>query len=1035
MTTPRRFFLFTGEHTAGGVVPTGVGATSYVFGSPLTGDWMVSGGNFEAHWPTIGVRGAAASGIGPLAYVWNHIGRLGTPAVPAPSLDWLEALWIGVSQNARTDPIEGGAYPSAYRGVEASFLAQAHGGRLHAENSVATANPLMLDPTFTLKKGSYRARLLPKEEFLGRVGSVASLGGTTVEITLAGGASHGRSPSATFTVWIAGLSPLVGVEADPQLTGKFTATADATNPSKFSVVLPAEWNGNAGSPGSGFVAAPYYGISAVTNPSGNVVRLQLTNALTDANSAAIYNQTAEGALWIGDVGGISTPIDGRWTVVQNGLRFAPIDSAATVVSFTSGTKTISRSSGSWTRTPAAGEKIRITGSTSNNATLTVVSATSSTIVVSETIVTAAAGPAITIHSLNYPEFTFPAAPSVAGYTGDGWCFARPYYHPVFSGDCGSRLLFDELVTLTSAVDINGRTQLNSFGASSAYANNTIGDEDSAIICQLGYNDYDATGDRSTCLALSWGQLYYEFLRDLRVAVAGALSTPDLDPETIALLIVPLALDVEAFGYGSAGYADQLTTAQAAIIAQTRVATARLSKAALVEWADLPLGDGGGTTPSSETFVEIGYRLWTALEQLNAVGTAGTASLGLPIYWLLGQSQTTSVVPAAAFLPQPAYSTGDPDYDGSWYDPTYTTVIRERLCFIWNAFTGQPEEYAPVKNAVTFLNRTLTNHPSLASFISVGPPIGGAIGPEVSLVLELRKRHPEGFLLVKLGVPSAALQPVSVGSAVLPTFDPNSNDLAPDIVSLRDAVFAWCYANGRVPDSKAVFFDQGESDAFDPWHLTYQQALTDWITWLRDRLTTTASRRSPLPFVIGRLQSHARVNAAALSRYEAVQAAQDAVAASVANVAIANMQDLPIGSDNVHRTPHALLIAGQRMNDALDSTTLLSDGYEEGEGASINPEISHGSSSGSGQALAGTAPEGSTAGATAMATVPASTLLEAVETALLTFATNGFIQTYSINGRTVTRASIPELQALRDRLRAETIAAQGGARNYARRGRI
>lgn len=1014
----RRFFLFCGEHLGQGTMPVGIDASAYNSTINQTGDALWARGDLDLYWRV--VHGRNNSGIGVLAYIHNHIGRAGgTKSNPVPTLDWYEALHAGVFQNAHTDPLEGGAYRSAWRGPECSFLLRAHGW----PSDDGIDNDLTRDPTFTLKKGSARGRLIPKHEFIGRVGSVVSAGGNDVDITLAGSVAHGKSPSATFTVWIAGIAPQDGVDCDQQLIAKHTATADTTDPGKFRITLPAPYDGNAGRAGSGIVCSPYFTITAIANPSGNTVRLTLAHPIID-DSQIVGGQDG-GLIHIGDVSSTASSLDGRRSVVSDSLAFHKTINANTLVSFDSGTKRISLSSGSWARTPLAGETLLIAGSSvaANNKQVTVVAATSNTITVSETLTTAAAGTAITIHTLHILEFDYGAAVNVAGYGGEGFLFARPHWHPVFSGDCGSSLLFDELVTRTLVVDTHGQAALNVLGP--AYAGDTVGDDESAIMCCLGYNDSDVTAgtDRQTALVQSFGQLYYEFLRDLRTTVASTLSS-SIDPEDIGLVVAEYAFDADAVDYSGT-----TTAAQASILGQTRLAVARLEKAIFVEWSDLPLGDIG-IAPTTDTWVELGHRLWEANQRLNETGSAVEERIGLPIYVLAGQSQTSGPVPNTVTLPQPLYTSGDPDHDGSWYDSSYTTVIRERGFKIWNALTRLPEEYAPAKNAVTYTVRCILAHPTNTGNLTQGVGQGG-VGVEAALGLELRKRHPEGFLLIKVAVPAAALQAVTG----LPTFDPGSNDLAADLLSIRDDVFAWCFANGRVPDMRAFFFDQGEGDAFPEWSGSYETALRNFVQWARDNFQTSSSSRQPLPFVIGRVQTHARNSSTWATHLPIIQAAQDAVAASMTNVAIASMQGLAIAADNVHRVWHSLLIAGQRLNDALDSTSIGTDAPELDEGASINPEITHGESSGSGQALAGTASEDAQAGATAAAAAVSSELLDQVEAAISTFITNGAIQTYTVGGRTVTRAQLGELRAWRSQLKAELSSARGSSRNYFQRGAV
>ena len=57
------------------------------------------------------------------------------------------------------------------------------------------------------------------------------------------------------------------------------------------------------------------------------------------------------------------------------------------------------------------------------------------------------------------------------------------------------------------------------------------------------------------------------------------------------------------------------------------------------------------------------------------------------------------------------------------------------------------------------------------------------------------------------------------------------------------------------------------------------------------------------------------------------------------------------------------------------------------------------------------------------------MLDNVENAINTFISNGAVQSYSIGGRNIQRAQLPELVKWRDQLRRE-IAASGGKTTYA-----
>lgn len=925
--TARRFYLFAGNLPE--LVPTGYGATTYS-GAPLTGNLCLINNNWDYLWQWR--HAANNSGTGVRAYVWNRIGG-GSAASPAPSFD--QFFGPLTSPNSHTDPIEGGAYPSAWSGVEHGFLLGAHGYPYDEGRS----NVLTRDPTFSIMSRSLGSEVIPLKETRGLVISVTAVSGTTVQIVLSH--AHGESAGSTFTVWQYGFKPGSSLIPDPQLTGKFTATAHASNANAYTITLPTAWTGDAGKVATGVAVVPYYKITALSNPSANLVHVTLNHPF-DGNSwdSLLYGFSAYADFWIGDVTGTVSDIDGMWNYLWNGARFAPTNTASTNVTFTSGTKTIARTSGSWDRTPSAGEKLYISGSTSNNGVVTVVSATASTIVVSEAIVTGAAGPSVTIHTLHILQFDYGAAVNLSGWNSDGFVFRQDKAHPVFVDDCGGELYIGRMKTDVAAYQSNLSATIFAGGV---FGGDTLGDADSAIICTFGDADVSAVVDgtdyKNFCV-LAWPQALRDIYAGMRDAIVSSLTTP---PAAEDIAIVQLRTIIDPYEeFTSVASWDAL--ASFAYQQAEEWAVANTPKAIIANPGDNP--PTNGRWPSGIELVELGLEAWSALEQVNTPPATLADAVGIPVYVLLGQSQTVSPVPCSATQSQPAFQTGDPDYNGSWYNSDYSAVIRNRGCFIWHEGRATVEEYAPALNAVSYSDRLKANYPELADYESVAP-FGSVVGPELTLILELQKRHPEGCVLYKLAVGGASLQYVSSEQNA---FARSAGDLWVDIETWWGKFRTWCYENGRVPDVRAVFFDQGEGDTTVTE--TYADALTEFISDIRALLDTGTSSRAPLPFVIGQVQTHDRLSSAWGTALPLIQAAQQAVANSVENVAIASMQGLPIDDTDVHRTFHGIVIAGQRLADALNDTTMATDGFEIDNGTSINDEVTHGEASSSGSGSGG-----------------------------------------------------------------------------------
>lgn len=1000
--TARRFYLFGGDVPT--LIPQGVGATTYNPLLPFTGDVLYQNGNLDYHWL---YRQLSNPPGGVFAYIWNRIG-LGTASAPIPSADQYRAPTL--QQNQHTDPIEQGAYPSEWAGLECGFLLGAHG----YPSDERRFNVLTRDPTFTTQHRSFGLEIVPQQETRGLVASISQVSGNTIQVALT--APHGATAGSTFTVWMFGFRKQGEIVPDPQLTAKFVATAHATLSNTFTVELPTLWTGGTGIVGTGLAVTPEYKVVAVSNPTGNIVRVQMSKPFPGtAWDSLLYLQQPTGDVWVGDVTGTATDINGMHNVRFNGLKFARVATASTGVSFTSGTSTISLASGTWLRTPAIGEALFVTGSSvsGNNKRVTVVSATSTTIVVSETLTTSAAGPAVTIHTLSMVEWDHGSAVDVSGWNGDGFVFRQDKLHPVFAADCGGQLYMGRISTEVAQFRENATALLTG-----TYAGDTIGNADSAIIVSYGDSDLGAAVTGSAYLSYcynAWSQSLADIYRGLQERVAAALASGVL-PSEIAVLSLRTRIEQTAeFWTGSynefAIFA--LKSAEAFGVANT-------PKAAAVIHSDIPAP--AGRWPVGVELVELGMRTWETLEAVNRGSVAAAAKVGFPTYVLLGQSQTVSAVPCSATQPQPSYTVGDPDIRGDWYNSDYSAVIRDRGQFIWHAGLKVPQEYAPALNAVTYSDRLKALDPAQAGFESI-PPIGSVVGPEVTLLQELRKRHPEGCCLFKLAVGGASLQALG---PLQRAFTRSAADLWTDIEDWWGQFRSWCCDNGRVPDVRAVFFDQGEGDATATE--SYGAALTEFIADIRALLDCGTSSRAPLPFVIGQVQTHDRMSPAWTAALPLIQQAQQQVAGVVPNVGIASMQGLPIDNTGVHRVWHGIVIAGQRLADALEQTTMAQDGFEIDGGSSINPEVSHGASvtgagsgssssiatfGGSGSSSASTSGSEGGSVATTIITGSGAEIARQVIALCDTAIADGLqILSYSINGRTFTRSSLLDILRVR-----------------------
>lgn len=414
---------------------------------------------------------------------------------------------------------------------------------------------------------------------------------------------------------------------------------------------------------------------------------------------------------------------------------------------------------------------------------------------------------------------------------------------------------------------------------------------------------------------------------------------------------------------------------------------------------------GYTAPTALALGADIYATWKRVDT-NDAAPLEVERRGVPVYFLAGQSQTAGTVQASWLLLD-----ADPLYNGEWYDPATGGVIpgQERGALIWNHLTSRFEE---ITGTIGGAPGNVNTHPL------VNASTYGNFGPEISLILKLRERHPNGVYLVKLAQDGAALQVVP-GS---PTWNPDAGGLYSLLLESWGEARAWLAERGLVPDVRGFFFDQGESDTGAGFRDTYRDALTDFVARVRaDFATRVEAGSAALPFVIGRLMNHDRqtFDAAGVA---AVRAAQDAVAASDPDVVSVNLDTSAIRTDDVHRSGRGTIWSGLLLGEGIEAAA--SYGYQQIDDLELKPPEC--SSVESAESVAAEAAAGATTG-TAVATSGAATvaggvtisagdtlsaarqIVAACDAAILAGVE---VLSYSVNGRTVTRRGLSEIQATR-----------------------
>lgn len=462
-----------------------------------------------------------------------------------------------------------------------------------------------------------------------------------------------------------------------------------------------------------------------------------------------------------------------------------------------------------------------------------------------------------------------------------------------------------------------------------------------IICCWGYTADDDSDGNS---AGSGNQIdrfwidYQAIVRDIRaaaMALEASLGMPlaHSAAEDIPVIAVNYSPDQTVDSDPqSAGYLTRtdpsniLLTNLRSIRAQTvRALTAIGGKVGMVDpWQNGWKNLANGIFWAPQTGMEIGravYQNWKGA-QGDDPPAISLAPAKAPVYFYCGQSQCEGTILQNWLLTE-----GDPNYNGEWYDPIAGGVIpgQERQAYIWSHFGRQFEEYVPAIIGFPGNSNThpIVNADSLFTF-----------GPDASLILKLRERHPEGCYLIKLGQGNSSLQ---VDPSKPNNWDPDSGDLYELLRESWDEAKRWLCDRGLVPDVRGFIFDQGEADTGEGFRDTYQASLTAFIARVREDFGTRVEAGSAkLPFVIGRLMKFDRqfLDPAGV---DAVRAAQDAVAAADSDVVSVDLDSCAITTDDTHRSGRGTIRSGLLLGEALESCA--SYGYAQQENLDLKPGIS------------------------------------------------------------------------------------------------
>lgn len=458
----------------------------------------------------------------------------------------------------------------------------------------------------------------------------------------------------------------------------------------------------------------------------------------------------------------------------------------------------------------------------------------------------------------------------------------------------------------------------------------------AIIVQMGFIDAFASADNIGVFDARFRQ----WITDLRT---------DLAPAGVAPSSIPvIACEVNWRRYSALG--DEPNEVRFTHMAQMN----DLMRALQFEDPKFKWVDWGGARASVDQLfaapheaLPIGRRLWNGYLQATE-SVAAVPGTGIPVYFLIGQSHVAGST-SVDFL----IDNAGPD------------LLHQRpqdLSFIWNHDTELWEKYIPGVNSNT------------------GPYVVGGtqnFGPEVSLLLKLLKRHPQGVFLFK--VPAN-------GASIHAGFARSANNIYPWMAAKwAKAKKLLVNALGLVPDVRGCFWVQGEGDNAEPHATNYATNLRTFIANFRQDFSTRTPSSPLMPFVVSQTIDTGYFGPGITK----VRQGQQSVAATDSQVSLIEVDDVPVRTDNVHHTGRGTLILGERLDGGLDGVDNMCAIPISG---SPTPESSSPSSGGESVGLT-SAPMVSSPTTTATA----EQIVDAMDAAAL----NGGVAQYTVNGQTVT----------------------------------
>lgn len=310
--------------------------------------------------------------------------------------------------------------------------------------------------------------------------------------------------------------------------------------------------------------------------------------------------------------------------------------------------------------------------------------------------------------------------------------------------------------------------------------------------------------------------------------------------------------------------------------------------------------------STEDVIQQGQKIYNALLAHETDTPSADPGSGIATYFLLGDSQCVgNMIPLHAILG------GQESILGASPGTVRTGQ------YIWNDVAKAIQLYDLTSNANTF-----------------GTSTNAYYGPEATFMRRLAEAHPDGVLVVKLGLSGCALTLEAVSAGAINAFEESAGTMWVALQTAWNQVKIDAITNlNRLPDARGVAVILGDNETLSTASATaFATKLPIWISRLRATLKTRSDSES-LKFALLPPPKHVDSGGTSVLGLAAARTSVRATIASAASTSTVVVSDADLEllrADSIHYAGEAQYEVGLRLADGLISLVASSSGATGGD---------------------------------------------------------------------------------------------------------